>query len=391
MKTILSIILSLLIAFQLMGQQRMDDVTYFRGHFYLPSLINGHPANLIFDTGAPYVCLDSIFFSKSDLQYEHVFAGQMGGAGNSMARVRIIVDELTYTVAGKEYLSHISPIFQLKPIVGDDADGLLGLTELKGKIIALDYHGQRVGFWDHLEAADTVGYTRIPVVVDGTRIKVPVTVVVRDDKRIEVQAIMDLGSGGSMSLTSLVANKYGLGEIGPKREYYIVNGGVGGEATGYVFRGNSVSIGPYTLKGVIMDYSTNTNGAMVKEDVLGLLGNDILSRFDVIVDQEGQQLYLRPNADFEKPYDDSGAGFNYTDRSKTLGCWVVNALFRDSNAEKAGLRGGDHIIAIDGQSVKEFTHKQLVGYFDNKSSVSLTILRDGQQLEIAFDFDPEIL
>ena len=47
--------------------------------------------------------------------------------------MRIIIDELTYTVDEKEYQSHISPIIQLKPILGDYADYILGIDKLKAK------------------------------------------------------------------------------------------------------------------------------------------------------------------------------------------------------------------------------------------------------------------
>jgi len=386
-KRILAAVLLLLVATAVPAQQRMIDANYYSHHFYLPSLINGQPAHLIFDTGSPYVCLDSIFLAQSGLHYTQVFRAKMGGTGNNVTPVRFIHDELTYTIADKEYKSAISPIFELKPIIGDYADGLLGMTELEGKYIAIDYRGRKLGFWDHLESADTAGYIGIPIEIEKTRIMVPVTVVIREGKRVEGRAQIDLGNGRTLSLTSVVADRYGLEEVGPKKEYHFVHGGVGGEAGGYEFRADSFTIGPFTLTGVMMDYSTNTGGAMVLEDHIGLLGNDILERFDLIIDQKGKMLYFRPNADFGKPYEDYGMGFNYTDRSQTLGCWVVNCLYRGSNAEKAGLRDGDCIIAVDGQSIHEITIEKQEGYFDDKKSLSLTILRDGQQLEISYDFD----
>ena len=335
------------------GQQSQMKMTYYFGHIYLHSKINGHPAFLVFDTGSPYACMDSTFLADSGLQYKMVGYGQMGGAGNNQAKVRVIVDELTYTVDEKEYQSHISPIIQLKPIVGDYADGILGIDNMGGKVIAIDYLGEQIGFWDQL--ADTAGFTSIPIRYDNIRIYVPFAVTVREGKTIQGEALMDLGSGGSVSLTSDVAKQYSLNEISPLMYYTCLHGGIGGESSGCDFRASNVTMGPFTLDRVTMDFSNNTDGALSRADYFATIGNEIWERFDMMIDLAGERLYLRPNAKFEAPFESPVRGFSCTDRSKTLGYWVVNALYAQSNAEKAGLRKGDHITAVNGRSVKEIS------------------------------------
>lgn len=76
--------------------------------------------------------------------------------------MRVIVDELTYTVDEKEYQSHISPIIQLKPILGDYADGILGIDNMGGKVIAIDYLDEQIGFGNQL--GDTAGSRLSPYV-----------------------------------------------------------------------------------------------------------------------------------------------------------------------------------------------------------------------------------
>lgn len=92
----------------LMGQQ-MNKILYYN-HLYLESKVNGKTARLVFNTGSPYTCIDSIFVADSNLQYSRIVEGRMGGAGNSQETVRVIVNELTYTISGQEYVSDISPI-----------------------------------------------------------------------------------------------------------------------------------------------------------------------------------------------------------------------------------------------------------------------------------------
>lgn len=367
----------------LMGQQKMDKVTYF-GHLYLESKINGKPARLAFDTGAPLTCIDSTYLADSKLSYKMIGRANMGGSGNSMETVRIIVNELTYTFAGKEHTSYISPIIQLKPILGDQADGILGIDNMDGKIIVIDYANQQMGFWDQL--GDTTGYTSIPIRYENNRIFVPLRVSI-SDKTIEGEALIDLGSGGTVDLTSVVAKQYNLSDITPQMPYTFLHGGIGGESSGSDFRAKSASVGGFTLNNITIAFSNNTVGALAGKEYIGIVGNDFWERFDMIIDLSGRRLYLKPNALFDQPFKCSVQGFAYTDRSHTLGYWVVNCLYSNSNAEKAGLQRGDHIIAVNGRSVKEIAFDEQKNFFDQMTSIVLTVQRGTSPVEISFPFD----
>ena len=384
-KVLFTLITAVICLGSAIGQQNRTGMTYYFGHLYLHSKINGHPAFLAFDTGSPYTCIDSTFLADSGLQYKMVGYAQMGGAGNNQAKVRVIVDELTYTVEEKEYQSHISPIIQLKPILGDYADGILGIDNMGGKVIAIDYLGEQIGFGDQL--SDTTGFTSIPIRYENNRIYVPLAVTVRKGKNIQGEALMDLGSGGSVSLTSDVAKQYALNEISPLLHYTTLHGGIGGESSECDFRATNVTIGSFSLDSVTMDFSNNTGGALSRAEYFATIGNEIWERFDMMIDLSGKRLYLRPNTKFEDPFLSPVRGFTYTDRSKTLGYWVVNGLYAQSNAEKAGLRKGDHITAINGRSVKEISFEERRTVFDGLSGVTLTIQRGDTLQDIRFDFD----
>ena len=384
-KLFFTLIVAMLCLGSAIGQQNQMRMTYYFGHVYLHSKINGHPASLVFDTGSPYTCIDSIFLAESGLKYENIWKAEMDGAGNDPEIVRIIVDELTYTVNEKEYQSHIAPIIQLKSILGDYADGILGIDNMGGKVVAINYLDEQMGFGDQL--GDTAGFTSIPIRYENNRIYVPLVVAVREGKTIQGEALMDLGSGGSVSLTNDVAKQYSLNELSPQQYYTCLHGGIGGESSGCDFRANSVTVGPFSLDSVTMDFSNNTGGALSRREYIATIGNEIWERFDMMIDLSGERLYLRPNTKFEDPFLSPVRGFSCTDRSKTLGYWVVNALYTQSNAEKAGLRNGDHITAVNGRSVKEISFEERRTVFDGLSGVTLTIQRDNTTQDISFNFD----
>ena len=80
-------------------------------------------------------------------------------------------------------------------------------------------------------------------------------------------------------------------------------------------------------------------------------------------------------------------GFAYIDRSRTLGYWIVNSLAEESNAESAGLKNGDHIVAVNGRDVKDISFVEQKTFFDGMTEITLTIQRDTETIAIAFPFD----
>ena len=359
---------------------------FFR-HIYLNVTVEGREAHFILDTGSPYSFPDSTFVAREDLQYKNMFKARMGGTGNGKATVPVINNEFTYSMGGRQYKSKISPVIQLKEILGDYADGLVGLSEVGNAAIAIDFRNGRIGFWNKIEAADLEGYTAIPVEYKENRILLPIRVQVRDGITVEGKAIMDLGNPYSIDLTRATAEKYGIAAIQPALTSSMAVGGIGGGSSSGDFRALSAEIGPFSLDAPIVGYSFNTEGALADAQWIALLGNEIWSRFDMIIDAAHGKLYLRPNATFAEPFDCPVQGFSATYRTQTLGCWTVNSLYDGSNAQKAGLRGGDRIVAVNGRDVKTYSHEAYRTWSDGLQSVTLTVLRDGQEQEISFDFD----
>ena len=93
----------------------------------------------------------------------------------------------------------------------------------------------------------------------------------------------------------------------------------------------------------------------------------------MIIDLKGKKLYLKPNSSFNKESFFNTLGFAFTDRSKTLGCWVVNGLYHGSDAEKAGLKGGDRIVEFNGKDVKSLSEVEQEALYENAGEVNLKV------------------
>ena len=131
--------LSLFLA-SLNAYSQEHDIEYFDNHIYLKTEINGKPANLLFDTGAELVYLDSTYVADKAFNFKMKGNAMINGAGsNGPSKTKIIIGEITVTAAGKTYKPDYTPIINLRTIVGDHADGIFGMKAIAGKIISIDY------------------------------------------------------------------------------------------------------------------------------------------------------------------------------------------------------------------------------------------------------------
>lgn len=365
----------LFLSLQSVGQtSEMNDMVYHSRHIYLKSVLNGKSANFVFDTGADMVYVDSTFLAGSGLKFSKVGYAMLGGVGGKQQKVKMIFDDAILNLYGKEYKPKMAPVIQLKPILGDKADGLFGIQGLAGKAIIIDYANEKIGFVNQLSDADIEGFTPVDIEVTSNRIYLPVAISIDENITITGKAMMDLGSGGSVSISAAVANRYKLSNIKEKFGLTYEIGGIGGKSSSWQFRAKKSTIASFDMNDLIMEYSTDSGGALSgKSDHIGLIGNKVWERFYVIIDLKNKRLYLKPNSLFNKMSVFNTLGFTFTDRSKTLGCWVVNGLYHGSEAGRAGLKGGDRILEVNGKDVKSISEFEQEAIYKTKGEVTLSV------------------
>ncbi|WP_436515628.1 aspartyl protease family protein [Ekhidna sp. To15] len=355
----------------------------YRSHIYISGSADGVKGNFVFDTGADNLYYDTSFFSAHDFHYENLIETTLGGAGNSSQNVIVIMDTVSFAIGEDIYRTSIVPVLRLKPILGDFPEGIIGLDYFSDGVLEINYIKQYIKYYDSIQQIDITDYTKIELERANNRLYIPIQVWINDSIQVQGKSILDLGSGSSLSLSSSVAEKYQLSKnitkkVGYFNQYY----GVGGASSSYDFRANAIQISNFTLKNVSMNYSLDTLGAMASDDRLGLLGNKILERFDIFLDFSKNELYLKPNSNFNAPFNFSRLGFSYIDRSETLDSWIVTGLYRSTNATASGLSIDDHIKSVNGIAVGEIQYENQKSFFEKNSEIKLEIDRNGKTINV---------
>lgn len=361
----------------------------YRGHLYVKSAADSIKGNFVFDTGASNLYYDSTFYAGNDFHYTNFLSGYLPGAGAIPQKVEVIKDTVNFEFGKYIYRTNIVPILQLKPILGDFADGILGMEYFYESVMEINYQKQYMRLFKSISSVDVSNYSKIKLVKTDNRLFIPLKIRINDTINIIGKCLLDFGSGGSISITSSTANKYRLPEnIEKKVLFFTKYGGIGGESSYYDFMAKSIQIGDFVLDNVIMDFSIDKSGALSSDAHLGLLGNEIYERFNVLIDFINNDLYLKPNSKYKEVFEFSRLSFSYVDRGQTMCAWIVTGLYSGCNAEKQGLKIDDKIIAVNGIKVDQISYESQKGFFEKLSNVILTINRNGIVKYIKFKLDP---
>ena len=296
MKHLFSTFIFLLLGTFLYAQEH--DIEFISNHIYLKADVNGKPARLVFDTGSTDVYLDSTWLAGSGIKYPQMGKAMVRGAGNEARKTVIIFSGVNISMNGRQYAPQMVPVIDLRAILGDTADGIFGLKDLKEKIIVIDYKNEKLTLLDKLASAQTEGFSRIPIETDSNhpgKILVPIDVTVIPGKVISGKALLDTGSGKSLEFTSKAAAKYGLDKIQEKNPFYYKHGGVGGESAGYEFAVDKVTADSVLLSQGKARYSTDKAGAMASDEYIAVAGNEIWRHFTIIIDLSKSVLFLKEN------------------------------------------------------------------------------------------------
>jgi predicted metalloprotease with PDZ domain len=105
-----------------------------------------------------------------------------------------------------------------------------------------------------------------------------------------------------------------------------------------------LKLGPYKFRNIPVYIFDDEYNVTSYPYLAGLIGNDVLRRFNIILNYEKKILYLTPNSHFRDPFDYSYTGLGLY--------WVegeirVGDVMKDSPADKAGFKLDDVVIGVN--------------------------------------------
>lgn len=351
---------------------------YF-GHLYIQATLQDTvPVSMIYDTGASHICLDKTFMQLSHFlenRDDNCVAEMIGGGNNEFISVPVIDEPLKITMGRIDYTEEYNPILNFREVIGRHIDGLIGIESFANKIILINYADEYILPLAELNDSILDGFTRIPAQFKDNRIYVEAELKVDSLQTVKGPFILDSGAGNTLVLTSSVRESLDLTNKATS-QFYSSNYGIGGDGTIGLFRADSFKMLD-DLNDVVVYASFSTKGILAEsENYLGILGNGILSNYDLIIDDLNKSVYARPNQNRAKTYQSSSRyHMKFIDRTDICDGWVVTAIYDQGIAQQAGIETGDIILSINDRPTKEITWEEQRRGLDLNGNTKFKVLK----------------
>jgi hypothetical protein len=355
-------------------------------YFYLYATINDSiEGRFVFDTGASGLYLDSMFLEQhpSVIQSDLDTARMRGAGATGYKSVPLVKDTIRITVGNYTYDFPYSPILKLTDINGENIAGIIGNQFIKNQVLIVDNERSvlKIDSVVNSNRYETV----IPVKFINGRIYVPVDLNMNENRKITANLLLDLGCADAIILNTPYAKSLETQDMLPenRKDWTILYGGaLGGNSNGSDVRIPSIQLGDDVINYPIISFSNDTLGAFSKTDYDGLLGNEILDRYNYAIDYGNQILYLTKNAQSKESFKSTITGF-YAQKTDDMA--IVMSIYAQSNAYLTGIRLGDTITAIQSKSLQTLTEREFNDELKPEGKeVTVTVLRNGQPTNISF-------
>lgn len=202
---------------------------------------------------------------------------------------------------------------------------------------------------------------------------------IRDERRVQANFYIDTGAG----LCFLMSKQFQEDSMVLKkrrRPISIQVQGLGGKKEMLLTIIKQVQIGPYKFRKVPTNILDDEFNATSYPFLGGLIGNDILRRFNIVLNYPRREIHLLPNKHYNDDFDYSYTGMNIYDIE---GHVVADDVIEGSPAFKSGLKPGDLILSVNGNFTNDVnTYRNLMQTVGEK--ITLIVTRDGAPMIISF-------
>ena len=326
--------------------------------------------NFVLDTGSGGISLDSVtcaYYKLPTVPSDRLVRGIAGVKYVSFTHNHKL-NLKGLTVENLDF--HINNYDILSSAYGMSIDGIIGYSFFRRYIVTLDYDNQEMKVY----TAGTYKYPRGGYLLKPQFSTLPMQMAgVRDNVDVTGKFYLDTGAGLCVLMNDDFAKDSAI--FKKKRKWYLTQAeGLGGKTDMQLSVVRDVKLGPYRFRNVpvyVFDDQYNVTSYPV---LGGLIGNDILRRFNMVLNYPQQEIYIKPNKHYLDSFDYSytGLGFYLID-----GAIRVTDIIKESPAEKAGFQFGDVIIGVEANFSNNIqAYKVLLQ--NAKAKVRVIIMRNGQ-------------
>ena len=349
---------------------------------------NTTPLNFIFDTGVKNTIITEIH-QQDDILINLIGKKAIQGLGQGKSIMSFISESNTISLGKLKFSNKTvylleDDILGLSQHTGRKINGLIGVDLIQSHVVEIDYSRRRIKFYDQESFLPPKDYIRKPLIIENNKIYLNLTLLDDNGQIRTIKMLIDTGAQLNAWFQTVRSN---AAEIPEKRVYARIGEGFSGDLYGYLARIPQICFNQYCFHNPIVVFPDSMMIAdiMRKSDRDGTIGNELLSRFNTIIDFKNAALYLKPNHYFKDNFYYNIAGLEITQPNPNLPSFEVAYVWKDSPAAKAGIQAGDMLLEIKGIKTYLMKIAEIRWHFQRVSNQPLNLLVERNLEHLSFD------
>lgn len=296
--------------------------------------------NFILDTGSGGISLDSA--TREELSID---ARKSDTIINGIAGIRKVDFAFNQSLVTDSLVTpkldfYINDYALLTATYGEKIDGVIGYSWLSRYIIDIDFDSLVMRVYP----SGPFTYPK-----EGTLLKpdfrrlMNQPAIVRDAGRAACDLYIDSGAGLNLLISEKLHADSAI--ISKKRRPVTVQAeGTGGKKFMQLTVLKSFRMGPYRFRNVPVHLFHDETNIFSYPYSGGLIGNDLLRRFNITLNYAAKEMHIRPNAHFDEPFDYAYSGMSLYMFNEKI---YIDDIIAGSPADKAGLKNEDELLGVN--------------------------------------------
>lgn len=330
--------------------------------------------NFILDTGSGGISLDSSTCSDFKIAMKQTDT-TITGIGGKRKVAFVFNKALHFPGLSIFHLNfHVNNYEVLTSVYGEKVDGIIGYSFFNRYIVQIDFDSLLIRVY----MPGKINYPKHGTILNPVFTSLPILYMyIRDRRKMNFNFYLDTGAGLSFLMSEQFAKDSAI--LLSKRKPLITQAeGMLGRLEMRLTVVKEVKLGPYRFFKVPTYLYEDTYNVTSYPFSGGLVGNELLRRFNMTINYPQREIHLVPNSHFDEPFDYAytGLGIYYIDQKV-----MIVDVIKNSPADKAGIMVDDEIIGVGNNVSHNIQQYKNLLQVPNKR-IRIILKRNGKLIEL---------
>jgi hypothetical protein len=332
----------------------------------------------VFDTGASTTVIDSTAAQALKMKAE---GRQMSTGASGPVALPVIYGQ--HILLAKDETVNLTQcvvvnLQGLRERNGEDFFGIIGYDIIKNYFTSIDFDKKELVFDTKLPDALT-GYSKLPFTFGNSisipQVKLGITLI--NGKKLEGSVFFDSGAALTL-LVNTPFKKDNLSTDALGKTIRSVSRDLSKETLLEETAIESIELGEFKFSAPPISLSSDEQGVSSYKGYLGILGNKIISRFNIVLDYREKIIYLKPNQLHSTAFEFPMSGLRF---KKINGKIFVGSVVEGSPAAEKGFKEEQAIYSVDGYKGSDLDKINKLLQQEGKT-ITITISANGEHRDI---------